>query len=129
MNYTVIYESTATGYSAYVPDLPGCIAAGATRAETERLIQSALRDHVAMLRELGYNRCRSPTGPGPAELGLAKPCEPQHCRDRARVLLARSFASNRLTPELASVQQCPPEPSRAHGTFDVFLRPTTSHES
>jgi predicted RNase H-like HicB family nuclease len=53
MNYTVIYESTPTGYSAYVPDLPGCVAAGATRAETERLIQSALRDHVAMLRELG----------------------------------------------------------------------------
>jgi predicted RNase H-like HicB family nuclease len=53
MNYTVIYESTPTGYSAYVPDLPGCVAAGATRLETERLIQSALRDHVAMLRERG----------------------------------------------------------------------------
>jgi predicted RNase H-like HicB family nuclease len=53
MNYTVIYEPTATGYSAYVPDLPGCIAAGETRAETERLIQSALRDHVEMLRKLG----------------------------------------------------------------------------
>ncbi len=53
MNYTVIYESTPTGYSAYVPDLPGCVAAGGTRQETERLIQSALRDHVAMLRELG----------------------------------------------------------------------------
>jgi predicted RNase H-like HicB family nuclease len=53
MNYTVIYESTPTGYSAYVPDLPGCVAAGATRQETERLIQSALHDHVAMLRERG----------------------------------------------------------------------------
>lgn len=53
MNYTVIFESTPTGYSAYVPDLPGCVAAGASRAETERLIQSALRAHVAMLRSRG----------------------------------------------------------------------------
>lgn len=53
MNYTVIYESTPTGYSAYVPDLPGCVAAGETRAETERLIRSALRAHVAMLRSHG----------------------------------------------------------------------------
>lgn len=53
MNYTVIYEATPTGYSAYVPDLPGCVAAGETRAETERLIRSALRAHVAMLRARG----------------------------------------------------------------------------
>lgn len=53
MNYTVIYENTPTGHSAYVPDLPGCVAAGRTRAETERLIQSALHDHVAMLRSRG----------------------------------------------------------------------------
>ena len=53
MNYTVIYEATPTGYSAYVPDLPGCVAAGETRAETERLIRSALETHVAMLRALG----------------------------------------------------------------------------
>lgn len=53
MNYTVIYEATPTGYSAYVPDLPGCVAAGDTRAETERLIRSALQSHVAMLRSWG----------------------------------------------------------------------------
>lgn len=53
VNYTVIYESTPTGYSAYVPDLPGCVAAGQTRAETERLIRSALGAHVAMLRSRG----------------------------------------------------------------------------
>jgi predicted RNase H-like HicB family nuclease len=51
MKYTVIYETTKTGYSAYVPDLPGCIAAGSTRAEVERLIQSAVREHVRILRE------------------------------------------------------------------------------
>ncbi len=53
MNYTVIYEITPTGYSAHVPDLPGCVAAGATRAETERLIRSALRAHVALLQSRG----------------------------------------------------------------------------
>jgi predicted RNase H-like HicB family nuclease len=53
MKYTVIYETTGTGYSAYVPDLPGCVAAGSTRAEVERLIQSAVRDHVRLLRERG----------------------------------------------------------------------------
>jgi predicted RNase H-like HicB family nuclease len=42
MDYTVIYEETPTGYSAYLPDLPGCVAAGATRAEVERLIRSAV---------------------------------------------------------------------------------------
>jgi predicted RNase H-like HicB family nuclease len=53
MKYTVIYETTGTGYSAYVPDLPGCVAAGSTRAEVERLIQSAVREHVRILRERG----------------------------------------------------------------------------
>lgn len=53
MNYAVIYEATATGYSAYVPDLPGCVAAGKTRAEVQRLIRSAIRAHIAMLESLG----------------------------------------------------------------------------
>ena len=37
MKYVVVYEETLTGFSAYVPDLPGCVAAGETREETERL--------------------------------------------------------------------------------------------
>lgn len=53
MNYTIIYETTPTGYSAYVPDLPGCVAAGETRAETERLIRSAVRAHVSTMRARG----------------------------------------------------------------------------
>lgn len=53
MNYTVIYEATPTGYSAYVPDLPGCVAAGKTRPEVQRLIRSAIRSHVSMMRSLG----------------------------------------------------------------------------
>ena len=53
MDYTVIYEETPTGFSAYLPDLPGCIAAGATRAEVERLIQSAVRMHLEAMRIAG----------------------------------------------------------------------------
>jgi predicted RNase H-like HicB family nuclease len=53
MNYTVIYEATPTGYSAYVPDLPGCVAAGKTRAEVQRLIRSAMRSHLELMRSLG----------------------------------------------------------------------------
>src|SRR5206468_9163391 len=44
--YTVLSEQTATGYSAHVPDLPGCIAAGATLDETRRLIREAIEFHL-----------------------------------------------------------------------------------
>ncbi len=50
--YGVILEPTKTGFSAHVPDLPGCVAAGRTRAETLRLIRGALRMHLdAMARD------------------------------------------------------------------------------
>lgn len=53
MKYLVIYEKTATGYSAYPPDLLGCGAAGKTLDETKRLIHEAIEMHVAGLREDG----------------------------------------------------------------------------
>ena len=53
MDYTVIYEETPTGFSAYLPDLPGCVAAGGTRAEVERLIRSAVRMHLEAMRDGG----------------------------------------------------------------------------
>ena len=40
--YTVFFGQTATGYSAHVPDLPGCVAAGATLEETRQLIREAI---------------------------------------------------------------------------------------
>jgi len=40
--YLVIYEKTATGYSAYVPDLPGVIATGKTKLSTEKNIYEAI---------------------------------------------------------------------------------------
>ena len=53
MNFAVIYEKTSTGYSAYVPDLPGCIAAGATFEETAELIRGAMEIHLESMREDG----------------------------------------------------------------------------
>lgn len=53
MKYAVIYEKTGTGYSAYAPDLPGCIAAGATLAETAELMRGAIELHLEAMREDG----------------------------------------------------------------------------
>lgn len=44
--YTVFFEQTATGYSAHVPDLPGCIVAGVTLEETRQLIREAIEFHI-----------------------------------------------------------------------------------
>jgi predicted RNase H-like HicB family nuclease len=52
--YVVVFEgSDATGYSAYSPDVPGVIAAGDTRKETEVLMREAMAAHLAALREMG----------------------------------------------------------------------------
>ncbi len=51
MKYVVVYEQTPTGWPVYVPDLPGCVVAGETRKETERLIREAIKLHVEALRE------------------------------------------------------------------------------
>lgn len=53
MKYAVVYEKTNTGYSAYVPDLPGCIAAGRSLIETRRLMQGAISMHLQGMREDG----------------------------------------------------------------------------
>jgi predicted RNase H-like HicB family nuclease len=53
MKYAVLYEKTATGYSAHVPDLPGCVAAGDTLEETEQLMREAIEMHLEGMREDG----------------------------------------------------------------------------
>jgi predicted RNase H-like HicB family nuclease len=53
MRYAVVIEKAGANYSAYVPDLPGCIATGATVAETESEIRDAIRFHIEGLREDG----------------------------------------------------------------------------
>jgi len=48
--YLIILEKTATGFSAYSPDLTGCIATGATREEVEREMREAMNFHIEGLR-------------------------------------------------------------------------------
>ena len=54
MKYLVVIEPTGTGFSAYSPDLPGCVSTGATRDEFERNMQEAVELHLEGLREEGY---------------------------------------------------------------------------
>jgi len=51
--YAVIYEPTATGYSAYAPDLPGCIATGQTLEQTRERMAEAMEAHLQAMREDG----------------------------------------------------------------------------
>ena len=53
MRYAIVIEKTDTNFAAYVPDLPGCIATGATIEETEQSIQAAIKFHLDGLREDG----------------------------------------------------------------------------
>jgi predicted RNase H-like HicB family nuclease len=53
MKYLIVIERTDTGYSAYSPDLAGCIATGSTRDEVEREMQSAIAFHVDGLKAEG----------------------------------------------------------------------------
>lgn len=53
MKYLVVVETSENGYGAYVPDLPGCVAAADTRDEVLRLAQEAIELHIKSLRESG----------------------------------------------------------------------------
>ena len=51
--YLVIVEETETGYSAFSPDLPGCVATGKTRDEVEQTMRDAIKFHLDGMREDG----------------------------------------------------------------------------
>ena len=53
MRYAIVIENAGTNYSAYVPDLPGCIATGATPGEAEDAIRDAIALHLEGLRQDG----------------------------------------------------------------------------
>ena len=53
MKYAVVFEQAEANWSAYVPDLPGCITTGNTLAETELNIREAIQGHIETLREFG----------------------------------------------------------------------------
>jgi predicted RNase H-like HicB family nuclease len=51
--YLIVIEPTPTGFSAYSPDLPGCVATGASRADVERSMREAIEFHLDGLRTDG----------------------------------------------------------------------------
>jgi predicted RNase H-like HicB family nuclease len=50
MRFAILIDQTETGYSAHVPDLPGCVAAGETRDETLQLMREAIEFHLEGMR-------------------------------------------------------------------------------
>jgi len=55
MKYLVIVEESATGFSAYLPDVPGCIASGTTREDVELRIADAITFHIEGMRLEGLS--------------------------------------------------------------------------
>lgn len=60
MKYTVIIEKGPSSFGAYLPDLPGCVAAGESREEAISLITEAVKDHIELMVEHG-ERVPDPT--------------------------------------------------------------------
>ena len=55
MQYLIVIEKTASGYSAYSPDLDGCIATGSSKEEVEQNMREAMDFHLEGLRHEGYS--------------------------------------------------------------------------
>ena len=53
MRYAIVIEKAENNYSAYVPDLPGCVSTGATVEEAEKSIREAIAFHLEGMRENG----------------------------------------------------------------------------
>lgn len=53
MRYAIVIEKVENNFSGYVPDLPGCVATGATAEETEAELRDAIELHLAGMREDG----------------------------------------------------------------------------
>lgn len=53
MRYAIVIEKAGSNFSGYVPDLPGCVATGASVQDTEKVLREAIEFHLAGLREDG----------------------------------------------------------------------------
>jgi len=67
--YSVVYERSPRNWSAYVPDLPGCIATGKTRDEAERRIREAIEMHIEGMHGQGLAIPEPTTETGAVEIG------------------------------------------------------------
>ena len=54
LQYLIVIEKTATGFSAYSPDLDGCVATGATKEDVERNMHDAIEFHLEGMRQEGF---------------------------------------------------------------------------
>ncbi len=73
MTYAIVIEPTDNGYSAYAPDLPGCVAAADSYEDAEKLIREAVVFHLDSLREYGDPVPEPRTGVGSVEVEAASP--------------------------------------------------------
>lgn len=73
MTYAIVIEPTDNGFSAYVPDLPGCVAAADSYEDTEKLIQEAVVFHLESLQEHGDPIPEPRTGVGSVEVPAPAP--------------------------------------------------------
>ena len=75
MRYAIVIEKAGDNYSSYVPDLPGCVATGATVKDAEREICVAIRFHIDGLKEDGQ-----PVRSRPASPTTSRHNQRSHCR-------------------------------------------------
>ena len=68
--YIVVYERAGANYSAYVPDLPGCVACADTLEETKQLIKGAIELYIETLREDGKPVPEPTTTAGPIAVAV-----------------------------------------------------------
>jgi predicted RNase H-like HicB family nuclease len=102
--YVMVFEKCRTGYCAYVPDLPGCTAAGLTMAQTQKLMREALVLHLKGMRG---DRRRIPRPTSLAELrrkGLIERYWTASCR-----IFVRNCIGSLAVNSSASVRIIPPE--------------------
>ncbi len=85
MKYTFVLEESENGFGAYVPDLPGCVAAGRTLEETEELIREAIIQHVGLLREHGEPMPKPGMRTGEVEVMMDGHRNPMDARGEVRL--------------------------------------------
>ncbi len=76
MKYLVVIEETQTGYSAFSPDLPGCIATGTTREDAEKNMKEAISFHVKGMTQEGLKVPKPHTTSYPAYRSTLPSSEP-----------------------------------------------------
>ncbi len=72
MKYLIVIEETETGYSAYTPDIQGCVATGTTREDVERTMQEAIEFHIEGMVEEGLDIPRPHSYSTYLEAGISK---------------------------------------------------------